>query len=323
MIQQEYKNNVKEISGGVTTTGFSIAVNESMFRMLTSDMYLDPILANIREWSTNACDACLEADVPVEYDVHLPTPAEPQFYVRDYGTGLPPEDIVGLFSTLGASTKRNSNLYNGSMGIGRMAGLAVGDAFSIESYYEGILYSYVVSMKEGIPVTLHLGDTPTTERNGLKLSVAVENRSFSYYREKAEAIYKYFDYKPNINDESVNMELDTETMIAEDWYVQKAAANNYSSNYDNFVVMSQVLYKIPQTSEIKTHDFRRLVLKAPAGAVTFNPGRESLTLDKKTVSYLNTAFSKVKEDYVAKSTTALAVCENDAELIKCFNNIMF
>lgn len=116
MIQQAYKNNVQSVQGDITTTGFSIEVNESMFQMLTSNVYNDTKLAVMREWSTNACDACLAAGVEVKFDVHLPTLEEPKFFVRDYGTGLAPEDIVGLFSNLGASTKRNSNMYNGTLG---------------------------------------------------------------------------------------------------------------------------------------------------------------------------------------------------------------
>ena len=116
MIQQEYKNNVAEVHGDIETTGFSIEINESMFQMLTSNVYNDPILAVMREWSTNACDACIEADKEVNFDVHLPTIEETYFSVRDYGTGLSPEDIVGLFSNLGASTKRNSSQLNGTLG---------------------------------------------------------------------------------------------------------------------------------------------------------------------------------------------------------------
>ena len=70
----------------------------------------------IREWSTNAIDACISAGVTPHFDVQLPTASDPTFAVRDYGTGLAPEDIVGLFSNLGASTKRNSDMYNGTLG---------------------------------------------------------------------------------------------------------------------------------------------------------------------------------------------------------------
>jgi hypothetical protein len=59
-----------------------------MFQMLTSNVYNDPILAVMREWSTNACDACIAANKPVKFDVNLPTLEETTFSVRDYGTGF-------------------------------------------------------------------------------------------------------------------------------------------------------------------------------------------------------------------------------------------
>lgn len=104
------------IDTNVDAINFSIEVNASMFQLLTSKVYKDVIAAPIREWSTNAIDACLAADVVPRFDVHLPTPEEPTFSVRDYGDGLSQEDLEGLFSTVGASTKRSSNKYNGTFG---------------------------------------------------------------------------------------------------------------------------------------------------------------------------------------------------------------
>lgn len=100
----------------VSTGDFSIEMNASMFQMLTKNVYNNVILAPIREWSTNAIDACLEANLPINFDVQLPTIQDPTFAVRDYGTGLPEDDIIGLFTILGASTKRSSNRYNGTFG---------------------------------------------------------------------------------------------------------------------------------------------------------------------------------------------------------------
>lgn len=315
MKQQAYRNNVEHIGGNIKSIGFSIDANASVFQMLTSDVYNDPIKANIREWSTNACDACLEAGVAVNFDVHLPTLSEPTFFVRDYGTGLSPEDVEGLFSTLGASTKRNSNIFNGTLGIGRMAGLAVADAFTVESYFNGKLYSYVISMQNGEPVTLPLGEEDTTEPNGLKLSVAVEASDFQTYREKASEVYIYFDHKPNLNISDVNIDLDVSKHISDDWFVIKPY-NQYDTT--NYVVMSQVAYEIPRNSAVTTHDFRNLVIKADPGSVTFNPGRESLSLNKDTIAYLNKAFNDVKDEYVLAATNAMIAAANDVELIETY-----
>ena len=91
-------------------------MNASMFAMLTKNVYSNIILAPIREWATNAVDACIAANKPIKFDVHLPSISNSTFSVRDYGTGLSPDNIYGLFSTAGASTKRDSNAYNGSFG---------------------------------------------------------------------------------------------------------------------------------------------------------------------------------------------------------------
>lgn len=313
MIQQNYKNSVQETSEGVTTTGFSIEVNESMFEMLTAKVYNDPLLAVVREWSTNACDACIAAELPIRYDVHLPTAEETYFSVRDYGTGLAPEDIVGLFSNLGASTKRNSNAFNGTLGIGRMAGLAASDSFSVDSYYNGTQYSYLVSVQKGVPVTMHLGENPTNEPNGLCLSVDVEPDNINRYKEKAEALYPYFDHKPNLNIEA-KTDLVIEEQLSDNWFFKSRDMSRFSQH--NYVVMSQVVYEIPQNSAINHYGFANLVIKVPPGSVTFNPGRESLSLDKSTIEFLNRQFREIKEEYASSALIALSETENDVELIK-------
>jgi hypothetical protein len=318
MLNQNYKNNIEEVTSGVTTTNFSIEVNESMFQMLTSDIYSDTTLAVMREWSTNACDACITAGKPIKYDVHLPLFEEPEFFVRDYGTGLAPEDIVGLFSNLGASTKRDSNATNGTFGIGRMAGLAVSSSFTVESFYQGYHYTYVISMKNGIPVTMHLGDKATTEPDGLKLSVKVDFSDIGAYETRASNLYKFFDHKPTLNKE-INIELDKSEHISDDWFITVKNPNMY--NQPNYVVMSQIAYQIPDSYDVANQGFKNLVIRAEPGAVTFNPGRETLSLDKKTIDFLNTTFMEVIEGYVAQTTAAFARADSDYEILKIFNAV--
>ena len=114
MIQPELKSNVT--CSTFDSTRFTIETNASMFSLLTSKVYNDPIAAVIREWSTNAMDACIAANKPIDFEVHIPTATECYFSVRDYGTGLEADQLTTLFCTLGASTKRNSNAYNGTFG---------------------------------------------------------------------------------------------------------------------------------------------------------------------------------------------------------------
>jgi sensor histidine kinase regulating citrate/malate metabolism len=112
----QHQTNDSLVTNAAVAGAMSIEMNSSMFQLLTSKVYTDPILAVMREWSTNAIDACLASSKPVNFDVHLPTMGDPVFSVRDYSSGLSESDMLGLFCTVGASTKRNSNEFNGTFG---------------------------------------------------------------------------------------------------------------------------------------------------------------------------------------------------------------
>lgn len=79
-----------KVSGTVgASTGFKMAANSVSFNIMSSNIYNDIIRAPIRELSCNAWDAhnaAGKADAP--FEVHIPTPYEPYFSVRDNGTGL-------------------------------------------------------------------------------------------------------------------------------------------------------------------------------------------------------------------------------------------
>ena len=288
-----------QTSDALTSTQFSIETNASMFKMLTSKIYNDPLLAVMREWSTNAIDACKDAKLEVNFDVHLPTADNLTFSVRDYGTGLPKDQITTLFCTMGASTKRDSNEFNGAFGIGRLAGLAYTDSFTIESFYNGSYFSYLVTTDSGTPTAVELASSTTTEPNGLKLSVAVADlNDASTFSTTARSLYKHFAIKPNLNldiDVSSNISMD----ISADWFIDQ------SMSWDNYVLMSDVIYRIPSSSDLDAQGFRHLVLRCPTGSVSINPGREALSMDKPTVAYLNSRFQQASDDFVDFSLEAI------------------
>src|ERR1035437_10098491 len=63
-----------------------------------TDLYSDPEMAVIREYSTNALDAHVEAGVTRPIEVTLPSALSPYLKIRDYGTGLDVEDIRTIYS---------------------------------------------------------------------------------------------------------------------------------------------------------------------------------------------------------------------------------
>ena len=289
------------LSDNIETTKFRLEANAHVFQMLTTKVYNDIILAPIRELSTNAVDATIEAGSDRTFDVHLPIQDEPYFSVRDFGPGLPESDILGLFSSFGSSTKRDSNAYNGAFGIGRMSGLAYASSFTVDSYHNGTHYTYLITLQDGIPVNAKLGEAPTIQPNGLKLTLPVKLQDINNFYNRAANLYKYFDLKPTLN-----IELDISTPLAsqlcDNWYF-------HSEGSGSFVLMANVRYVI-DTKHFKTHDFSRLILKMPTGSVSITPGRESLSYDDKTIAAIQAAYDNVlstslshAQDYINEQTT--------------------
>jgi hypothetical protein len=103
---------------------------------LLRNNYSNPPLAVVREISANALDANMEAN------------ASRKVEVRDFGGGLSQEDIFGLYSKYGKSTKRNSNNYIGAFGIGKFAPLSYGSSFSVVSYHGGLKSTYNVFVND-------------------------------------------------------------------------------------------------------------------------------------------------------------------------------
>ena len=283
-------NLQSNIESSVQGTAFQLETNAHIFQMLSKNVYNNIILAPIRELSTNAVDACIAANKPIKFDVHLPSISNSTFSVRDYGTGLSPDDIYGLFSTAGASTKRDSNAYNGSFGIGRLSGLAYATSFTVESFYKGTHYSYMISIDNGIPVTIELGSVKTNEPDGLRLSLSVKPQDTNKFHSEALNLYKYFDNKPNIISGEEIPELKP-SISGTNWFKSSDVSGVK-------LLMANVVYSVKSYE----YDFPNgIVIKAPTGAVSITPGRESLNYDDKTNKYLKDICATIYKDITTEA----------------------
>jgi len=178
---------------------FQISVDPEMFRIFSSGLYSNPIKAIVREYYTNGYDSQKEAGVDRPIDVQLPTKSDPTFMVRDYGTGISPENVETIYKTYGASTKRDTNLATGKFGLGAKCALSYVSSFGVVSYYNGKMHKYLVELnEEGVPELFYSGDpTDTDEPSGLKVQFSVDVNDVKKFTEAAQETYKYFDLLPN------------------------------------------------------------------------------------------------------------------------------
>lgn len=175
--------------------------------MLSANLYSDPISSFIREITSNAWDSHIEAKNNEPVLIYMDTDSTDvnQYIItiRDFGTGISPDRFKNVYKVMGVSTKTESNDYHGFFGLGKFSPLAVADMVTVDSYYQGVKYSYLM-YKNGLGINIDLVDTSTTEeRDGLSVSIIID--SYSKYRQINNAITSqlmFFDnvfYKNNLH----------------------------------------------------------------------------------------------------------------------------
>lgn len=186
------KSNV-EVSGG-----FKIKASAKAFKILSSGLYSDKILAVVRELSCNAYDSHVSAGFPNKpIDVHMPNSGEPWFSVQDYGLGLSKDDIDQVYTTYFESTKTDSNEVTGALGLGSKSPFSYTDTFTVVSIKDGIKLIYTMCLSPaGEPLPRLMFEGETDEANGVTVSLPVNKYDFNDFVKAATKVYRTFDVKP-------------------------------------------------------------------------------------------------------------------------------
>lgn len=269
---------------------------------LLRNNYSNTRLAVVREISANALDANAEANSNKKIQIKLPTSMNPTFSVRDFGGGLSQEDVFGLYSKYGKSTKRTSNNYIGAFGIGKFAPLSYGENFTCVSYHGGKKTSYNIFVDESDDTKIvQLHEEPSNEPTGLSIEVAVADGDTNEFREITQNFFRFFPQ--NDMPEFIGVEEDfikNEEKILEsnndEWFIIKRE-QNYYSRHSAHVLMGRVAYPLNREA-INTENFikddnkRSVVnnllsmdgfyLRVPLGSVKLHHSREALEYNKST-----------------------------------------
>jgi len=202
-----------EQSENFKSNTFKIEASATAFQILSAGIYSDPILAVIRELSTNAYDAHVAAEKngkanqsKLPFDVTLPTTLNPVFKVRDYGTGLSEEDVMNLYTTYFGSSKRSSNLFQGSKGLGSKSPFAIVSSYLVISFFNGKQTVYSCHKGQNGPEVIKMKETNTSEPNGLEIDITVSPDDIYNFTTRAQKIYQFFDPRPNIKNGNLKFE---------------------------------------------------------------------------------------------------------------------
>jgi len=253
-----------------------------------TDLYSDPELAVIREYSTNAYDAHVEAGVTRPIEVTLPSNLAPFFRVRDFGFGLDAGDIRNIYSRYGTSTKRESNDVVGTLGLGCKSALTYSDQFTLQGIKNGVCTQVSVSRDEdgGGSMTI-VAQYDTDEPSGVEIIVPV-NR-WNSFDTKSTNFFRFWEKG------SVLVNGEEPTRIDGMWIADDIVVTRDVDR--SMIVMGNVAYPYPN-DHYEPHPFVAFVA---IGDVNFTPSREALQMTAKTKATIAT----LKDRVVAEKNVAL------------------
>ncbi|KWT98426.1 MULTISPECIES: ATP-binding protein [unclassified Variovorax] len=208
-VSQSSSTSVVAKQGVGQTATFGIAQNAHMFNVLSSGLYGDKIGAVEREVGCNAMDAHIFGRMPTRpIEVKLPTKLDLQFYIKDWGPGLSDEEVKGIYTVYGVSTKQQSNDQTGGFGLGSKSPFAYTlfdpeneDGFTVVAVKEGKKRVYVCHLDDnGSPAVTDMGvfDADPDWQSGVMVTFPVQDRDIAEFHAKAQEIFQWFTVPPRI-----------------------------------------------------------------------------------------------------------------------------
>lgn len=270
--------------------------NEAVYHLLSDDLYSDKIKAVVRELCCNAYDSHVEANKEhVPFKVTIPTAFHHFFEVEDEGIGMDDETVKKVFGGYFNSTKRNTNKQTGMYGLGSKTPFIFNDTFNIRVRYNGRELQYAAYKENGIPhISNALSDIPTTECNGVKISVPVSPNHKHDFEKAIKSVLQWFPVMPEIMNGPEVASKVLENIEPHGIKENTMSIVNVSEDSDVFVLMGNVTYPLSYrhiTSELSDIVFWKrhsatIILHVPIGSVDVTPSRETLSYNERTVKYL-------------------------------------
>jgi hypothetical protein len=265
---------------------FTIKNSSKMFHLLISGLYSNKIQSITREIWSNALDGHVQAgcaDRP--FEVSFPSVFDPTFRVRDFGVSLTHDQVMNLYTTVGESTKEDSNDYVGKWGLGSKSPFAYTDNFTVTVVLQGEkrLYSAVIG-GDGVP-TIHLmGTEQTDEENGVEVSFPVEKPDVRAFTDAAIRVSHGFAVKPVVKNNHSFKGWPMLDVLASgnDWTLARGSIEGYGERA--YARMGCVLYPINVSALGTLTTQQREILQA-GFIMTFGMGELEMTPSREDLQY--------------------------------------
>ena len=199
-IQQQH--HVDEVIGVQKQHKFKITDGSQAIIMDSLiNLYSDPIGSIVREITSNCIDANRERNLKIDGKIPMETEDDKSFWsnretvcieyitkntilgvdecmmFHDYGCGLSQKRVQDVFTTFGASTKRDNNYEIGGFGLGAKSPLAYADTFYVSSRHNGTeTYYMIYRNNDNVPHMDQVYQAATDQQNGTTIIVPIKSR---------------------------------------------------------------------------------------------------------------------------------------------------
>ena len=317
MIINDKKNVTTTLSGG---TSFGVERSSKIFKVLSKNIYKNPIMAFIRELTTNAADAHIDAkNDTTPIDIKIPSRLDHTFYVRDYGTGLSHEDLLSIYKIYFKSTKDQDNDSDGLYGLGSKSPLAYSNDFMVEDFFNGKKFSYIAMFDQnGEPQFVPLTEEDTTEPNGIKVTITIKQEDFKRVYDDVARVMMFVKQPINIiGDQAVSDRVDLLRSLVygkgqyavysdDDVLILKPDQVSGLSNIAKYnVIQGNVCYPIDLATLKTVTDVETIngqsagnhiyFFKFDRGEIGVPPSREEITYDRTYVDRIVVKSTKIVE----------------------------
>lgn len=290
--------------GKVERFGFDEKSIGHLMSVLT-DLYSDPELAVIREYSTNAWDSHRSAGITDPIEVELPTALRPIFVARDHGTGLSLDEVMNHLTKYGWSSKRESDNEVGMLGLGFKSALTYTSQFTVKATKNGMRATVLVTRdKDGCGAIQVVDTVATSDRNGVEVQVPVRS-NVPQFNEKAHKFFSFWD--PGtvlVNGHAPASFFDPSTRTGDDLVLDPDLIVTTRDNIDHdYIVMGNVAYPIDwgrvtpplrNPTNYRISSGNRIVARVPIGTIDFTPSREALHLTERSIDVLESVADYVR-----------------------------
>lgn len=300
ILEKQKEANVLIDGQSQESIGMSLDLDSAqiLMQMLSKNLYSDDIGSAIRECASNALDSHRRAgvDEPIVVSFKESAANNYEFCVEDFGIGLDADDVKNIISKYGKSTKRDSATELGMMGLGFKAPLAYSSSFYFVCRKNGMERKYMMYEGEDTNTIDLLHETPTTERNGVKIIIPVKYSDRWQFHNKIKEQLCYFEsvYFDVPGDPSINNDF---TIIRHEHF----QFSEMSTDNNLHICLDNVYYPLDfEKLGMSRIQFPIALRFSLSDGIYPTPNRESLRYTQEAKQIIMKKFTDVADYFVTK-----------------------